>query len=177
MNDSLPCPAEWHSEEPSEYREPLSDCQHIETTFFDFSTRFTPSCNSLRTYADTSLRPRLFLVRALQVQRRLIANLVARIGFPRALSQSGLSTRRGTVRPKLRLSSDHLHESSAVIRMRAIALGEIFHDCFSGSGQPPNPKPRKKLPAHTKHHNGNPGVRTRTAKVCRILSIPEFNHS
>jgi len=51
MNDSLPCPAEWHSEEPDEYREHLSECQHSETTFFLFSTSFlNPSPNALITH-------------------------------------------------------------------------------------------------------------------------------
>ena len=38
MNDSLPCPAEWHSEEPDEYRERPSECQHLPTPIFLFST-------------------------------------------------------------------------------------------------------------------------------------------
>jgi hypothetical protein len=51
MNDSLPCPAEWHSEEPDEYRERLPECQHSETTFFLFSTSFlNPSPNALITH-------------------------------------------------------------------------------------------------------------------------------
>src|SRR5262245_41306785 len=48
MNDSLPCPAEWHSEEPNENSEHPSHCQHLETTFFDFPQASSiPTSNTL----------------------------------------------------------------------------------------------------------------------------------